>query len=68
MRGSYINFQATESSREELEEVAELAGARHPYRFELEDTSSADHSEYSNEENELQEDRLMDILLGDCIV
>ena len=68
MRGSYINFQATESSREDLEEVAELAGAHHPYRFELEDTSPADHCEYSNEENELQEDRLIDIPLGKCVV
>ena len=57
------------SSREDLEEVlAELAGAHHLYRFELEDTSSADHSDSSNEENELQEDRLIDIPLGNCVL
>ena len=40
----------------------------HPYRFELEDTSSADHSDSTNEENELLKDRLIDIPLDACVV
>ena len=35
----------------------------HPYSFELEDTSSADHSESSSKKNELQEHRLLIPLL-----
>ena len=51
---------STEISREDSKDkVAVVAGAHHPYRFELEDTSSADNSVSSNEENELQEDRLI---------
>ena len=49
------------------EEVAELAYAHHPYRFEVDDTSSADHSESSNKENELQEDWLIDIPFGNRV-
>ena len=60
---------STESSREDSGEVAELADVHHPLcRFELEDTFSADHSDSSNEENELQEDRLIDIPLSNCVV
>ena len=33
----------------------------------VEDTSSADHSESSNKENELQEDWLIDIPLGNTV-
>ena len=36
--------------------------------FELEDTSSADHSDSCSEENELQEDRLFDIPIDNCVV
>ena len=63
MRGSYyINLQIIHKG---LEEVAELAGT-HPYTFELEDTSSADHSDSCSEENELQEYRLFDIPIDNC--
>ena len=56
-------------SRNDSEEVAEIAGAHQSYRFELEEgTSSADHSKSSNEEIEIQEDRLIDNPLGNCIV
>ena len=39
-----INFQAQQKITEDSKDVvAELAGVHHPYRFEPEDTSSADH-------------------------
>ena len=56
VRGSHINLQALQKLAEDSEEVAELAGRHHLYRFELEDTTSADHFESSNE------DRLVAIL------
>ena len=65
IKDRYTIFQALQNLVKNSEEIFELAGTHHPYRFELEDTSSVDRSDSSNEENELQ-DRLIKIRL--CIV
>ena len=62
VRGSYINLQALQKLAEDSDEVAELAGPQHLYKFEPEDTSSADNFDSSNE------DRLVDIPLNNCVV